>query len=459
MSEQMSLNRAFDNIAAENLHAEEARQLTPEEERQGQEEWKAYLGSRPASEGEAHTSEGDDSTNAGEYFDAKRKDHYDRTMHDPAELSPTKLFDRYISAEIKGNRTFVEDYGHALAEKLDDKELTVTQLAELQAEAEFESEITESGAPRTAALVSEAIDRRITTFHEAGEKRAIELHNSNLGKKAGEKENYQVRGNGENGQMRDVTLLEDAAIRTDSFRSRIERAKEKYLAELREDEAERTTQRIPLPAVNGADLNELDPAKEEAEDETKELAFGEGDMVKVRRSSGKIEDNWKVLHFSDDEDQRVRVVRDDGPDNPGKAIIKDIPLAELEELNPLSEEADEEMEKYLRMLEEARARDHDEGEEGEDDWDEDEAAEEPEKTEEAAFVSGWKMLKNRAKRIFDKAAERANSGNETHQRVAAKVLGALATGGSASLMFVQEVKDPYGGLPPEEVEKEEARAA
>src|ERR1700679_2257753 len=195
MNEQVPVDRAFMNNEMHNLQANGA-PLTPYEDWLGQNDWEAYLASRPDAEKASHYPGTHYPVAPEVYFDAKEKEYYERTLtepenpahRNPAELSATQLFDRYIGAETernrknnqKGNQTFVEDYSEALAEKLDDKELELSQLVELLAEAEFESEISKLGAPRTTALVSKAVDKRVAEFREAARKQAIDLHNSNL---------------------------------------------------------------------------------------------------------------------------------------------------------------------------------------------------------------------------------------------------------------------------------------
>jgi hypothetical protein len=415
MSEQLSADRAFMNLEHDNLerrrrneqndhvsYTPQEVQLTPEEDQRGQDEWKDYLSSRPTFEEAGYHPVDGHLIEPSDYFDARRTKHYDETHKNPAEFSPTRLFDSYISAELNGNKTFIEDYGDALAEKLGDKTLAISKLAELQAEAEFESEVSESGAPHTLALVSEAIQKRVTNFQEAAKKRAVELHVGNLGKKESYrgKESYRVPG--EDGQMRTVNLLEDAAIRTNNFRARIDRMKENYLAELHEQRAEADEQASePLGSMeaHSAESDELD------------------DYIP----------DW------------VR----QGEERSGQSSER-VALEHEDEQDP--ERDDERPEEN-----EVEGNEHEE-EVYEDDAD-DEVLGEPEEFEKAKFVSGWQMLKNRAKKVFNKAAEYANGGGEKHKKAAATALGALATAGTAYVTFVNEVKDPYGGISPEELER------
>ena len=164
------------------------------------------------------------------YFEGQRSKRYEQTHDDPAELSAFKLFDRFIDAEIEGDKTFMEDYGKILAEKLNDRDVTPFELADLLADAEHDSEVKGSDVPRTTDLLSRAIDGRVRDFHNrtSGKvKQSYEMHDAD-------------------GKLRTVSPMEYEAARTDAYRARIMKEKESYLAELREKSARQSEDETPV---------------------------------------------------------------------------------------------------------------------------------------------------------------------------------------------------------------------
>jgi hypothetical protein len=158
------------------------------------------------------------------YFEGQRSERYEQSHDNPAELSAYRLFDRFVEAEIDGNKTFIEDYGKILAEKLDDRNVTPFELADLLADAENDSEVKGSGVSQTTKLLNAAIDDRVREFH-----------NRNLGKVKGSHEMHDA-----DGKLRTVSAMEYGAMRTEAYRARIMNEKEDYLAVLRESRAQRT---------------------------------------------------------------------------------------------------------------------------------------------------------------------------------------------------------------------------